>query len=160
MILLKTVVEESFEYYRKPVMLLAFPRCNFKCCVEAGIPITVCQNEPWYKKPNYEYSEDEIIKDYLANHLTEGICCSGMEPMDSFDELLGFLTEFRKYSDDVFIVFTGFTEGEKQEEIEALSQFKNVIVKFGRFRLGEQAHYDEVLGVTLASDNQYAKKIS
>ena len=160
MISLKTIVEESFEYYRKPVMLLAFPKCSFKCCTEAGIPVTVCQNEPWYKKPNYQYSEKEIIKDYLSNNLTEGICCSGLEPMDSFEELLGFLVEFRKHSNDVFIIFSGFTEEEKKKEVEILSRFPNIIIKFGRYVPNSKSRYDEVLGVTLASENQYAKKIS
>ena len=33
-----------------------------------------------------------------------------------------------------------------------------VIVKFGRFRPNQEKHYDEVLGVYLISDNQYAKE--
>ena len=103
MIFLKTIIEESFEYYKKPVMLLAFPKCNFKCCVEAGIPISICQNEPWYKRPNYAYSVQEIIKSYLENNLTEGICCGGLEPLDSFEERLEVLAEVRKGVDDCFM---------------------------------------------------------
>ena len=41
-----------------------------------------------------------------------------------------------------------------------LKKFKNIIVKFGRYVGGQQAHFDEVLGVYLASDNQFAEKIS
>ena len=33
-----------------------------------------------------------------------------------------------------------------------------IIVKFGRFRPNQEPHYDEVLGVNLISDNQYAKE--
>ena len=157
---LKTIVDESFEYYKKPVMLLAFPTCTFKCCREAGLPITTCQNEPWCRQPDYEYTNQEIIERYLSNPFAEGLCCSGFEPMDSFEELLGLLDDFRKVSDDDFIVFTGYNEEEKIEETKKLSQYKNVIVKYGRFRLGDKPHDDPVLGVSLVSDNQYAKKIS
>ena len=44
--------------------------------------------------------------------------------------------------------------------INNLKQFPNIIIKFGRFIPNQQSHYDEVLGINLASDNQYAKKIS
>jgi hypothetical protein len=37
--------------------------------------------------------------------------------------------------------------------------FDNIVIKFGRYRPGQQKHFDEVLGVELASDNQYAKRI-
>ena len=33
-----------------------------------------------------------------------------------------------------------------------------VIVKYGRFRPNQEPHYDEVLGIKLASINQYAKE--
>lgn len=157
---LKTIVDESFEYYKKPVMLLAFPTCTFKCCIEAGLPTTICQNEPWCRQPDYEYTNREIIERYLSNPLTEGWCCGGFEPMDSFEDLLDLLKDFRKTTDDVCIIYSGYDFEEKKEEVEQLSQYKNVVIKFGRFRLGNKPHYDPILGVTLASDNQYAKKIS
>jgi len=34
----------------------------------------------------------------------------------------------------------------------------NIIVKFGRYRPNQEKHYDKILGVFLASDNQYAKE--
>jgi hypothetical protein len=34
----------------------------------------------------------------------------------------------------------------------------NIIVKFGRYRPNQEPHFDKVLGVELASDNQYAKE--
>lgn len=157
---LKTIVEESFEYYREPVMLLAFPTCTFKCCREAGLPITTCQNEPWCRQPDYEYTNEEIIERYLTNSFVHGLCCGGFEPLDSFNELFSFLKDFRKVTDDVCIVYTGYNPEEKEEEVKQLAQFKNVIIKYGRFCPGDKPHEDPVLGVTLASDNQYAIKIS
>ena len=41
-----------------------------------------------------------------------------------------------------------------------LSYFDNIIIKFGRYIPNKQSHYDNILGVNLASDNQYAVKIS
>ena len=45
--------------------------------------------------------------------------------------------------------------------IEAIKQLKvyNIIVKFGRYFKGDKPHYDEVLGIKLASNNQYGKRI-
>jgi len=45
----------------------------------------------------------------------------------------------------------------KYDKIALLSRYKNVIVKFGRFIPNQEKHYDEILGVELASPNQYAK---
>jgi hypothetical protein len=41
-----------------------------------------------------------------------------------------------------------------------LSACPNIIIKYGRFIPNHQPHYDEILGVKLASDNQYAERIS
>ena len=37
--------------------------------------------------------------------------------------------------------------------------FKNIIIKYGRYIPDQEPHYDEVLGVNLASDNQYAERL-
>ena len=37
---------------------------------------------------------------------------------------------------------------------------ENIIIKYGRFIPDQQPHYDEILGVNLASSNQGAEKIS
>jgi hypothetical protein len=44
--------------------------------------------------------------------------------------------------------------------LEEFKQFKNIIIKFGRFVPNQEKHYDEVLGIELASPNQYARRIS
>ena len=145
---IKTYVEESFEYYKKPVLLIASPNCSFKCCREAGIPIEICQNAPWALKPTYEVSVSMLVQLYTNNSLTEGVVFGGLEPFDSFEDMLIFIREFRRVSSDVVIVYTGYDEAEVRDKISTLSQFPNIIIKFGRYI------------PTLASDNQYAKKIS
>ena len=46
------------------------------------------------------------------------------------------------------------------EQVEKLKGFKNIIIKFGRFIPNNSGRYDDLLGVHLASDNQYAEQIS
>ena len=43
---------------------------------------------------------------------------------------------------------------------EYLELYENIIVKFGRYVPNQLPHYDNVLGIKLASDNQYAKVVS
>ena len=37
---------------------------------------------------------------------------------------------------------------------------KNIIIKYGRFIPDSKSRYDNILGITLASDNQYAEEIN
>ena len=48
----------------------------------------------------------------------------------------------------------------KYSVLEELKKFPNVIIKFGRYVPNKESHYDEILGINLVSDNQYAEKIS
>ena len=45
-----------------------------------------------------------------------------------------------------------------QDKIKELIQYKNIIIKFGRYIPNKDKRFDEVLGVWLASDNQFAAK--
>ena len=80
--------------------------------------------------------------------------------MDSFDEVLDFISVLRKYSDSDVILYTGYYKSEIEDKIEQLQKFPNIIIKFGRFKPNESHHIDPILGVELASTNQYAEKIS
>lgn len=80
--------------------------------------------------------------------------------MDQFEELYTFIQDFRKHSSDDIVIYTGYTEDELGSELAILQYFPNIIIKFGRYRPNEESHLDDVLGVKLASSNQYAKNIS
>ena len=85
----------------------------------------------------------------------------GLEPLDQFDEIVEFielLREVFKCEDDV-VIYTGYNKDEISDQIDSLRKYKNIIVKFGRYVPNQPAHYDEVLGVYLASDNQYAEQL-
>jgi hypothetical protein len=96
----------------------------------------------------------------LKNELTSAIVFGGLEPFLQFDELFEFIEEFRKESNDDIVIYTGYYEEELKEQVKKLSQFKNIIIKFGRFIPNQKSHLDKLLKVRLANKEQYAKKIS
>lgn len=62
--------------------------------------------------------------------------------------------------DDDVVIYTGYYPDEIKDALDVLKGFNNIIIKFGRYIPNRQSRYDEILGVTLASDNQYAERIS
>ena len=62
--------------------------------------------------------------------------------------------------DDDIVIYTGYNKEEIVDKITQLADFKNIIIKFGRYVPNRPSRYDEILGITLVSDNQYAEKIS
>lgn len=159
---IKTIVDEDFVNYKAPVMYIGTSRCNGKCCREAGIPLSVCQNDGWRANATIEMADDDIIKRYLDNDITGAICFAGLEPFEQFDQMYDLIAKFRKeYNrDDTVLIYTGYYKEEIAEQVEKLKEFKNIIIKFGRFIPNNPSRFDEVLGVHLASDNQYAEQIS
>lgn len=152
--LIKYLIDEDIVNYKKTCMTIGFPFCTFKCGKE------LCQNSPIVKMNNIEISYAALVKRYLNNPLSEAICFQGMEPFDSSHDLFLLIKEFRKYTQDDIVIYTGYNYSEILEYIKMLYDYKNIIVKFGRYLPNQTPHIDEVLGVTLASDNQYAEKIS
>ena len=157
---IKGLIDEDFTNYKKPSMYIACPWCDFKCDKEAGCAI--CQNSTLAHEPNIEISNIELISRYVKNPITKAIVFAGLEPFDSIDELYSLCWDIRQYTNDDIVIYTGYTE----EEIKQITNGRrfynlpNVIIKFGRFVPNQKSHYDEVLGVDLASPNQYARRIS
>lgn len=156
--LIKNIDECDFVNYKKISMFIIFPFCTFKCDKEFGV--TLCQNWSLVKEPNLNISNEEIINRYMNNPITKSIVMGGLEPFESWDEVYSFIEDFRMVCDDDIVIYTGFNESEILDKIDKLKRFKNIIIKFGRYKPNQEKHYDNVLGVKLASDNQYAKKIS
>lgn len=154
---LKGLVEYDLSNYKVPSMFLIFPKCTFKCDKECGQP--VCQNSALAHEKEIEVEAIAIIQKYLNNPLTHAVVCGGLEPFDSLIELNYFMALFRSYSSDPIVIYTGYTEKELADVIPTLERIGNVIVKFGRFIPNSPHIYDAVLGVELASDNQYAKEM-
>lgn len=166
--LLRGLMDEDIVNYHKTSMYLAFPYCTFKCDKECGNQI--CQNSSLVEVPIVEITPENICERYLNNPLTSAIVCGGLEPFDSKFDLLALVDCLRrKYScRDEIIIYTGYTEEELKDPqnneqhfiFQSLCLYSNIIIKFGRFIPNTKSHYDEILGIELASSNQYAKKVS
>lgn len=156
--ILKNLIDEDFINYKKPSMVLGFPNCTFKCDKECGQQ--VCQNSALATAPDIDVGIKTIVHRYINNHITHSIVFQGLEPFDSWMDLWLTIVYLRVATKDDIVIYTGYNEDEIADKIEELKKFPNIIIKFGRFIPGQQPHYDEVLGVNLASDNQYARKVS
>lgn len=157
--LIKGVIFCDLINYKKPSMIIEFPTCkDFKCDRDCGKQ--VCQNAPMVLEPNIPVLVKDLIKQYMEDDMCHAIVCQGLEPMDSWLDLYYMIQLFRKETNDDIVIYTGYTEEEVKDKVFLLDLFPNIIIKYGRYIPGQEPHYDEVLGVNLASDNQYAKKIS
>lgn len=160
--IVKTIVDEDFVNYKVPSMYIGTAYCDGKCCREAGIPLSVCQNDAWRGSATIAMDDDVIIRRYLSNDITKALCFAGLEPFEQFDELLNLVSKLRTeyHCNDTVVIYTGHNLTEVMPEVAALKKFDNIVIKFGRYVPNQSKHLDEVLGVYLASDNQYAEKIS
>lgn len=154
----KGLVPEDFIQYKKPSMFLICPFCSFKCDIENGTQI--CQNWSLAKAPIIEVETNKIIQQYLDNPITKAVVFGGLEPLDSFNEVLEFIQNLRQYCLDDVVIYTGYYADEIRDKLEILKNYPNIIVKFGRFIPNQKSRFDDVLGINLASDNQYAEQIS
>ena len=154
----KAIQEEDFTNYKECSLFIGTSFCDFKCQKEN--PECKCQNSSLAIAPIKEVSVDSIIKQFDSDIFTKAIVFGGLEPMLQIDELLDFIKVFRVNHSNTIVIYTGYYESEIEEQLAKLRKFQNIIIKFGRFIPNQEKHFDEVLGVYLASDNQYAKKIS
>ena len=152
---------EDFVNYKKPSMFLVTCNCDWKCCSEAGISHDACQNSQIIESHIREHSDDSIYKAYIGNTISQAIVIGGLEPMLQFEEVKALIKKFRDNGcNDEFVIYTGYNKDEIEDKIEILKKFGNIICKFGRFVPGQEKHFDDVLGVYLASPNQRAERIS
>ena len=156
--IIKGIQEEDFINYKKPSMFISFSSCTWKCEKECGKK--VCQNGTLATTPNINIGVKTIVNKYINNPITKSIVCGGLEPFDTFDDLLQLIAYLRVSTDDDIVIYTGYYKEEIEDKITLLSKYKNIVIKYGRYIPGQEKHYDKVLGVSLASENQYAERIS
>lgn len=157
---IKGIIDYDCTNYKLPCLTIEFPHCDFKCDKLNGC--SVCQNSTLAHEPDIEVSGEYIWQKYQENPLTKAFCFQGLEPFDSHMDLIELIKFIRvdKNCDDPIVIYTGYGQGEDFVVEWDLQKYPNIIVKWGRFLLGHEPHYDEVLGVNLASNNQYAEKIT
>ena len=157
---IKGVIEEDFLNYKEPSMFILFPYCDWKCCTEAGN--NICQNLPLAKQPNIEVKPEALVDKFMNNDITKAVVCGGLEPLyqASWLDLYRFIKLLREKTNAPVVIYTGYRNDEVEYEVDMLKKFPNIIIKFGRFIPNQEPHFDPLLGVQLASLNQYATKIS
>ncbi len=157
---IRDIIIEDFVNYKKPSMFINMGSCDWKCCTELNMDISVCQNSSMAQTPELVIESSKIVDMYISNPITKAIVVGGLEPFYEFYLLLELVNEFRKRTSDEIIIYTGYYPYEILNELIHLSHYENIIIKFGRFIPNQDKHFDNVLGVELASDNQFAVKLN
>ena len=154
----KGIIIEDFIQYSKPTMFITNTVCDLKCEKECGIQC--CANNQIFKEPTIVLTFDSIIQQYLNNPITKSITFGGLEQFDEPEQLNLLIKAIRQHVNDDIVIYTGYTEEEltANKYYEQILSYGNIVIKYGRFRPNQTPHYDEVLGIKLASDNQYAKR--
>ena len=158
----KGVIFEDTVNYKKIAMTIMMPTCDFKCDRECGK--CVCQNSELANSEDIDIDISAIFERYyLDNPITEALVFQGLEPFDSFDDLKECIKVFTSKSKDDIVIYTGYNEDEIVDQVNILMDslaYNKLIIKYGRFIPDDESHYDEVLGINLASSNQYAKIVN
>lgn len=158
---IKSIETERFQDYKEPSMFIATCVCNWKCCTDGEFDKSICQNSDLAKMPEKEVDNETIYGHYISNPISKAIVLGGLEPMLQFEEVYSLIKYFRDNGcNDPFVIYTGYNKNELHWELDQLRAFRKIIVKFGRYVPGQEKHFDKVLGVELASNNQYAEVIS
>jgi len=156
---IKGIIFEDLVNYKKPCLTIQMPFCNFKCDKECGEP--VCQNSDLIKQLDIYVDINEIVEWYCnVNKIDEAIVFQGLEPFDSWTDLRQWIYTFRQHTNDDIIIYTGYNKNEIEWKLNELKKFDNIIIKYGRFVPHKESHYDKILGIELASPNQYAEVLN
>lgn len=158
---IKGLKDEDFVNYKKPSMFVITAVCDWKCCTEQNLDRSICQNSELAKANTIDFPIEKICERYIANPITSAVVIGGLEPFLQFPDAYELIKCLRSKScyDDI-VIYTGYYSYEIKGEIERLKEFPNIIIKYGRYIPNSKTHFDDVLGVNLVSNNQYAERIS
>lgn len=157
-IALKGVVSEDFCNYKAPSMFLITSYCDWKCCHEANVDESVCQNHDLVKSEIKQYSYDTIYQAYVSNSITKAVVIGGLEPMIQINEVIGLIKYFRENGENCpFVIYTGYYPNEIEKALNGLKLLNNIVIKYGRYVPNSKSRYDDILGIMLISENQYAE---
>lgn len=158
---IKAITIEDFVNYKKPSMFIGTGVCDWKCCVEGGFDTSVCQNSSLAQSPIKNISNQHLISLYTNNSITQAIVIGGLEPLHEtvLQDTLQFIHDVRMVTNDDIAIYTGYYPREIIEVLQELTEYENIIFKFGRYVPNRPKVHDPVLGIELASDNQYGAKL-
>ena len=84
--LIKGLTDEDFVNYKKPSMVIATSKCDFKCDRDCGEGC--CQNSPLARAKSISVSDDDIILRYMANDMKLKIVAEGIESIEEFNDIM------------------------------------------------------------------------
>ena len=157
----KGIIWEDIVNYKKIGTTLMFPHCDFKCDKECGV--NVCQNSSLAAAASQTVLMSLFMRRYMENPLTEAIILQGLEPLDdpiSIYTVSAALNDFNCQDD--LVIYTGYYKEEVDPEfLHNLATYTpgHLIIKWGRYIPNQEKHYDPILGIYLASNNQYGEMI-
>lgn len=156
------IIYEDFSNYKVPSMFIGTISCSGKCYRERNLPPDLCQNSALVGCEVLNIDDEVICTNYVNNPLTSAVVFGGLEPFDQFEEMIQLVHLLRKryWCDDPIVIYTGYYKKELHCQLAMLGLYPNIIIKFGRYDPDLPPRFDDVLGVQLASNNQYAEKIS
>ena len=160
---LKGIIWEDMVNYKKIGSTFMFPKCDFKCDRENGVQL--CQNWELAAAPSQKYDIDELMRLYQIMILPESIILQGLEPLDSPIDIYTVAAAMQRHDiTDDLVIYTGYNKNENDDITNIIDTVSfltpgSLIVKWGRYLPNQTSHYDEVLGVKLASDNQFGEII-
>lgn len=159
---IKGIKDEDFLNYKKAAMFTITPMCDGKCYKELGKDSSMCQNHNIVNMPVHRISDDALVERYLANPITEAFVLGGLEPLMAQEEIIAFIDCVRRKHacEDDIVIYTGYTPDEVSNFIKEAGRYSNIYMKFGRYIPNDASRPDPVLGVVLASTNQFGAKIS
>lgn len=162
--LVNNIIDEDIINYKEVSMFIGMPFCSGKCWKELGLDCSICQNDKLRNSDLIDVDILALVKRFQDNPLSKAVVFGGLEPLDSAADVYYFIFTMRQLGlNNKVVIYTGYKEEEKdvQDFINILKEhyFTNVIIKVGRYIPNSNSRYDNILGVTLASDNQYAIEI-
>lgn len=156
----KGVTVEDFSNYKLPALFIATAFCDWKCCRENGLEEGTCQNRSLASARTLDISAETVYELFAGNDITEAVVIGGLEPMLQIREITDLIRYFRGHGELCqFVIYTGYDRDEVAGYLHDLKSLGNIIIKFGRYLPDRPERYDDVLGVTLSSDNQYAVEL-
>ena len=152
------IKDECFQDYKLPCMLIGMCWCDWKCFT--GCEENLCQNIGLTESEILCFDIEYLVKRYLDNPITSAVVFGGLEPLFQFNQVLEFIDCLRRVCDDDVVIYTGYYPHEIVDKIRLLSKYNNIYMKCGRFIPNSNKKFDEILGVTLNSDNQFGMRVT